>query len=135
MGLMATSEDRLRVVMEAIEKAFAARTTAELDAIMAKALHQYGITHFSMDQMRDATGAMVGIHHCGVWPEEWGAHYIEQQHYRHDRVVRHALASPAPMRWGDVSEGHDLSRAEAALFGEAKEFGLADGFVTPVHQL
>jgi DNA-binding CsgD family transcriptional regulator len=128
-------KDKLRRVSEAIERGFEARTSAELDAIMAKAFAQFGIDHFSMDQMRDSSGAMVGIHHFGNWPEDWGAHYIEQRHYRHDRVVRHALMSPSPLRWMDAQERDDISSEEARLFGEAREFGLKDGLCTPVHHL
>jgi LuxR family quorum sensing-dependent transcriptional regulator len=132
----AQQEDtRVRGAFEAIERAFSARTLAELDAVMAEAFSEFGVRHFSVDQMRDGSGALVGIHHFGDWPEDWGAHYLEQQHFRHDRVVRHAILSPSPLGWIDAQRRGDLERDERRLFGEAGEFGLRDGFITPVHQI
>lgn len=132
---MAEAEhNRVRRAFDAIERAFTARSNDELDDIITDALADFGVTHFSVDQMRDASGVMVGIHHMGKWPENWGVHYSQQEHYRHDRIVRHALATPAPLRWGDAQKRGDLSRDEARLFGEAREFGLKDGYCTPVHQ-
>jgi DNA-binding CsgD family transcriptional regulator len=128
-------QGRLRDAFAAIERAFAARTTSELDAIMGEAFAGYGVTHFSMDQMRDGAGALVGVHHFGRRPHDWGAHYVQRQHYRHDRIVRHAILSPSPVHWLDANAARDIEPEEAALFGEAREFGLRDGFVTPVHQI
>jgi LuxR family quorum sensing-dependent transcriptional regulator len=129
------SGPELTIVFEAIERAFQARTPAELDAIMAEAFALYGVSNFGVDQFRDATGALVGIHHFGRRDESWGEHYIREQHYLHDCVIRHAIFSPAPARWLQFSAAPDLTPAEARLFGEAREFGVKDGFVTPVHQI
>lgn len=126
---------KLMQAFDAIDRAFNARSPAELDAIMNAAFAAFGIAHVSVDQMRDAGGAMVGIHHFGDWPDDWGAHYIQQQHYLNDRVVRHAIMSPTPLHWLDAQCRGDLKDGERKLFDEAREFGLKDGFVTPLHQV
>jgi DNA-binding CsgD family transcriptional regulator len=128
-------DTRVRGAFEAIERAFAAHTLPELDLIMADAFAEFGVKHFSVDQMRNGSGALVGVHHFGQWPEDWGAHYLEQQHFLHDRVVRHALFSPSPLAWLEAQRRGDLKREEQRLFGEAGEFGLRDGYITPVHQV
>mgnify|MGYP001248735086 CR=1 FL=1 len=128
-------DHRLQGAFDAIDRGFAARTTAELDAIMGDAFAQFGVAWFSVDQMRDTTGTRVGHHHFGYWPEDWGAHYLRGQHWKHDRVVRHAVMSPTPMHWLEAQKRGDLCAGEARLFGEAREFGLCDGYVTPLHQL
>ena len=129
------SEAKLRGAFDAIDRAFQARSPCELDAVMNEAFAEFGVAHVSVDQMRDASGAMVGIHHFGNWPEEWGAHYVQQQHYLHDRVVRHAVMSPSPMHWLEAQRAFPLEADERRLFAEAREFGLRDGFVTPLHQV
>ncbi len=136
MGATTTtpSADKLQRAFDVIDRAFAARNSAELDAIMSTAFAQYGVDWISVDQMRDASGAMVGIHHFGRWPEDWGAHYIQQQHYLHDRVVRHAVMNPTPLHWLEAQQRGDLEDDEQRLFSEAREFGLHDGHVTPLHQ-
>jgi LuxR family transcriptional regulator, quorum-sensing system regulator LasR len=125
--------EKTQQAFDLIEEAFRARTLPELDAVMARALARFGITHFSLDQMLDANGAPAHVHHFGRRPEEWGVHYVESQHYLHDRVVRHALTSPVPIQWSKALRRGDLDCDEEQLFGEAREFGLADGLVCPVH--
>ncbi len=48
-------------------------------------------------------------------------------------MLRLPLTSPLMQRWQSVRENPDLTRAEFELFGEAGEFGLHDGYVTPLH--
>lgn len=128
-------EDRLQGAFDVIDRAFAARTGAELDQIMGEAFARFGMSWFSVDQMREPSGQKVGVHHFGRWPDDWGAHYIQQRYYLHDRVVCHALMSSSPMHWLEARKRGDLGGEEKRLFGEAREFGLADGFVTPLHQI
>lgn len=129
------SEGKLNGAFDAIDRAFAARTFADLDLIMSAAFAEFGIAYVSVDQMREPGGAILGVHHFGNWPDDWGAHYIQQQHYLHDRVVRHAIMSPTPLHWLEAQRRGDLDVCERRLFGEARDFGLKDGFVTPLHQV
>jgi LuxR family quorum sensing-dependent transcriptional regulator len=130
---MLAGERTLTQTFDVIDRAFEAKTTAELDAVIGEAFARFGVSWFSVDQMRNASGALVGLHHFGKWPDDWGAHYLEQRHYLNDRVVRHAMASPRPMHWREAKNRGDLDPEERRLFGEASEFGLKDGFVTPLH--
>jgi DNA-binding CsgD family transcriptional regulator len=133
--MLAGADQRLCGAFDVIEQASMAQTPEALDAIMAKAFAAFGIQYFSVDQMRDGAGQLVGVHHFGNWPDDWGAHYLEQQHYNHDRVVRHAILNPSPVHWLNAQSDRDMARNEKRLFGEAREFGLKDGFITPVHQI
>lgn len=134
--LVRTGQDtRLRDTADAIEEAFKTRSIAELDAVMARAFARFGIKHFSFDQMRAPSGELKGVHHFGRWQLEWGEHYLKEQHFLHDGMIRHALASPSPLRWRIAQDRRGLDPQERRLFGEAAEFGLRDGLVTPVHQL
>ena len=58
---------------------------------------------------------------------------MARQYFKHDSLLRHAMQSPLPKRWKDVLEEQSLSREEFELFGEASEFELRDGVVTPLH--
>ena len=133
--MLAGVERRLTSVFAVIEQAATAKTLDDLDAVMRRAFAQFGVEYFSVDQMRDGAGRLVGEHHFGNWPEDWGAHYLQQQHFKHDRVVRHAVLNPTPMHWLEPATQCNLDRDEKRLFGEAREFGLKDGFITPVHQV
>lgn len=135
-GMVSGGEHRLvQNVFDVIERGFAARNVEELDEIMRGAFAAYGFDRLSMDQMRDSTGALVGINHFGNPSPEWTAHYLQNQHYLNDGVVRHALTSSSPVRWTEMRAKLGLPRPEAQVFGEASEFGLRDGLVTPVHQV
>ncbi len=133
--MLARVDDRLCGVFAVIERAAAAKTLDALDAVMTKAFAEFGVDYFSVDQMRDGAGRMVGEHHLGNWPEDWGAHYLQQQHYKHDYIVKHAILSPSPKHWLAAQAEVELAPEEKRLFGEAAEFGLKDGFITPIPQV
>lgn len=132
---LGAKERRLDDVFGVIERAFAARSIEDLNEIMRGAFAKYGFDRLSMDQMRDASGALVGINHFGNPSPEWTAHYLQHRHFLRDAVIRHSLTSPSPVRWKDLSSRPGLLRPEARVFGEATEFRLRDGLVTPVHQI
>lgn len=132
---LGAQEQRLDGVFGTIERAFAARSIDELDEIMRAAFARYGFDRLSMDQMRDSTGALVGVNHFGNPSPEWTAHYLQRRHFLNDAVIRRSLASPSQVRWKEMQLAPGLLRPEAQVFGEASEFGLRDGVVTPVHQL
>ncbi|MES1156851.1 MAG: autoinducer binding domain-containing protein [Alphaproteobacteria bacterium] len=121
-------------IWDAIEQGFAARSVDELDAIMLRAAREHGVSVCSAIAMRDGEGNISVGRQFGHDHGPWSAHYRAHGYFRYDPIVRSALASPSPIRWTTVQGCAQLQPEERRLFNEAREFGLRDGFITPVHQ-
>jgi DNA-binding CsgD family transcriptional regulator len=124
---------RLQSALGAIERAFDAKTQAELDDILGAEFARFGFQQFQAGRIVDAKGNLAAMRYFGRSQAAWRDHYMARQYFRHDSMLRHAMRSPLSKRWKIVRETKDLSRPEFELFGEAGEFGLRDGIVTPLH--
>ena len=124
---------RLEAALGAVERAFAAGSQQELNAVMAAAFADFGVAHFNATRLRDSEGALAGGRHFGHAHGDWSAHYIGGQLYRRDHLIPLAIAGPSPLWWSQTKTAPTLTPKEQALYGEAGAFGMRDGFITPVH--
>jgi len=53
------------------------------------------------------------------WPDGWANHYIQKHLEKVDPMVAFAAKSLAPVRWTEVAQSHDLSKANLAFLEEA----------------
>ena len=67
--------------------------------------------------------------------EAWESHYQASGHATHDAVIHRALSTSDPIFWRDVRVAEPLAPEAVRIFNEASEFGLREGFVTPIHNL
>ncbi len=128
-----SEKETTRRALSAIERAFAAKTQAELDDIIGAEFAALGFPYFMVGEILDSQRKLSAQLYFGRNDPTWSAHYFERQHQLHDSMLRLPLMSPLMQQWQTVRERSDLSRAEFELYGEAGEFGLHDGFVTPLH--
>lgn len=65
-------------------------------------------------------------------PIQYIERYVEQNYVFRDPVVRHLRKGTRPFSWGDVREQDDLTKPEARIIDEGRDFGMNDGLVIPV---
>lgn len=68
-----------------------------------------------------------------TYPSQWTAHYLRKNYQIIDPVVREALQTPEPFRWGIGLSSRITSMVEQKLFDEAAHFGIRFGFTVPIH--
>jgi LuxR family transcriptional activator of conjugal transfer of Ti plasmids len=68
-----------------------------------------------------------------TYPTEWVTHYLDRHYEGLDPVVKQALKTPEPFRWGSGLTAGQLSSVQHELLDEASEFGIRFGFTVPIH--
>lgn len=68
-----------------------------------------------------------------TYPSSWTAHYLRNRYQIIDPVIREALQTPEPFRWGADFRAISSSKAQQQLFDEAAQFGIRVGFTVPIH--
>lgn len=67
--------------------------------------------------------------------EEWRKHYFTNNYMYHDPIVQATLQSTTGFAWSEVQPGDTLDLRSRRVMGEAREFGLGDGFTVPLATL
>lgn len=65
-------------------------------------------------------------------PTEYVSRYVEKKYTAIDPVVTELHRNLRPYSWSDVRNTRDLSKLEATIMDEAREFDVRDGFVVPL---
>jgi LuxR family transcriptional regulator, activator of conjugal transfer of Ti plasmids len=68
-----------------------------------------------------------------TYPTSWTSHYLRSNYQSIDPVVKAALQTIEPFRWGANLSSRSFSIAEQQLFDEAAQFGIKFGFTIPIH--
>ena len=66
------------------------------------------------------------------WPEGWRTRYRERGFFYRDPVVFDTLHRTDPFTWEEAHERHNMPGVDR-FFDEAREFGMHQGFVIPIH--
>ncbi|QOZ36955.1 LuxR family transcriptional regulator [Bradyrhizobium sp. CCBAU 53421] len=68
-----------------------------------------------------------------TYPTRWTTHYLDKKYQVIDPVIREALRSPEPFRWGIDFRSQTSSKEQRRLFDEAAQCGIRFGFTVPIH--
>ncbi|MCK1345142.1 LuxR family transcriptional regulator [Bradyrhizobium sp. 188] len=68
-----------------------------------------------------------------TYPSRWTAHYLRNRYQTIDPVIKQALQTSEPFRWGIDFRAKFTSMAQQQLFDEAAQFGIRVGFTVPMH--
>ncbi|MHC4050168.1 helix-turn-helix transcriptional regulator [Bradyrhizobium sp. 25ACV] len=68
-----------------------------------------------------------------TYPSRWTAHYLRNRYQTIDPIIKEALQTPEPFRWGIDFRAESTSMAQQQLFDEAAQFGIRVGFTVPIH--
>lgn len=64
---------------------------------------------------------------------KWEPHYLASDLQQHDPIIKATKTALEPFFWSDALIGKELDPNEKRVMDEASEFGLDNGFVTPMH--
>jgi LuxR family transcriptional regulator, quorum-sensing system regulator BjaR1 len=132
-GPRMASLSELTVPFEAIEAAQHVASPDDLISALRPAFHALGVDHFVYGQATTPAGVRAPLPALGVRPEGWAEHYRSAGLLARDAMYPRALRSTGPFTWSGVRETVDKAGVE--VLEEARAFGLADGFVVPIHHL
>lgn len=125
--------DLEHLVFDTIEQAHLVQDAKGLDALFAPACRRLGFSHIGAFSVREPSGRMIGQYLAGGTDRIWEDHYIQQGHFTHDAIVERLPNTLEFIVWSDLRK--EVGQDAVNIFDEAGEFGLADGFVLPLHYL
>ena len=129
------SGDISRRAFDAVAAAQHADSLSQLNVVVGAAFKGLGFDVYAGVNAVDATGRPNVEHLFGQAPEAWYAHYQECGYEKDDAIIREMLASTDPLFWSDLSNRRTITDVELRVLNEAGEFGLTNGFMTPLHNL
>jgi LuxR family quorum sensing-dependent transcriptional regulator len=101
--------------------------------LLAETLSPFGFTAFVLTRLPRPPQRVEPSILLNGWPEGWSARYAEANHYPHDPVARHCLASTEPFAWTEIPPRLWLGARAQRIANEAGAFGLNEGLCVPLH--
>jgi DNA-binding CsgD family transcriptional regulator len=123
----------METVLDTVDAIMAAPDHAAVHWLILPVLEQFGLAWYGADRIFGPGRQLDGTPLFPGRNQDWRQHYWEQGHVTRDAVIAGALAGSGPMVWCGMQAG-PLSAGAVRVFDEAREFGFADGIVTPVHR-
>lgn len=124
-----------QVALDLVQAVKAARSTAEITAVLVHAGGIFGYEHFIVAGVPQSAAEtlperLLLMH----WPEDWASRYIERAYVQHDPVMAHVRRTTTPFLWSEAPIDRDAALARQ-IMDEAASFGLAEGFCVPIHDI
>ena len=135
---MSTQEQQNLIACAAFDTIAAAQavtTIDELNAAFRNNLADLGFDIFVGLDMVDSVGRPNVRVLFGHTHEPWETHYRVNRYDRFDSMVREALYTTEPYYWSDITDSRPISPEAGRIINEAGEFGLREGFLTPLHNV
>lgn len=126
------TEAPLERAMEFIDRVENASSLEELTSWFAEAVEVFGVTHWAVAQVADSRVAGSLRVLTAQQPSEWVTNYVRRHYHKVDPVVPELFRRSSPFMWGQLRRS-DEAPTVVRLFGEIKEFGIADGLIVPWH--
>lgn len=127
--------DISRRAFDAVAAAQHANTLSELNGVVGETFKALGFEVYMGVNAVDSSGRPNVEHLFGQAPDGWYAHYQEHGYEKNDAIIREMLSSTDPLFWSDLSNRRTISDVELRVLNEAGDFGLRNGFMTPLHNL
>ncbi len=124
-----------RKTFDTVAAAQSITTVEELDKVFGDTLSNLGFDVFVGANVVDASGRPNVKILFGHTHSQWEAHYQSHRYYAHDAVIQAMLTSTEPLFWSDLPERRLVTGNERRVLDEAGDFGLKNGFMTPIHNL
>ena len=126
------SSTLIQSAFEFIERSNAIGSLKELTAEFGNRIAAHGYTSFGCAGINGPGGIVKPENFFGRPHRQWEARYFKRAYYRHDAVVRVSRISAMPFTWRQLRSDPSLRPEEARLFDEASEYGILEGFITPI---
>ena len=92
-----------------------------------------GIRYFAYHLVRVAGVGDHLVHGITTYPDDWVQRYIERDYVQTDPVVLNGLKRASPFHWDQVTAPRLMNTSQRALFREADDVEIRDGFSVPIH--
>lgn len=99
-------------------------------------LRQYSFEFYGILKQPRPHQDPMGLVLSGRWPDKWPETYIANRYVLVDPTVRHLGRATGAFRWKDALKalkGDPQRRRMEQMLKEAAKFGLADGYMFPIH--
>ncbi|WP_349963116.1 autoinducer binding domain-containing protein [Rhizobium sp. ZPR3] len=130
-----TAEPKPAYMLEEATVLIAAMESAQTEADILRQVLAYiarfGATNVlagTMPPTGQTRRQQVGHVLLNAWPNDWISRYFENDYLSHDPTIRMVREQHAPFFWRDIEGQRGQSAQAREVMGEAKEFGLREGF-------
>jgi len=130
-----THGDISRRAFDAVASAQHANTISELNGVVGETFKALGFDVYLGVNAVDPAGQPNVELLFGQAPDAWYAHYQQHGYEKSDAIIREMLSSTEPLFWSDLANRRTIAEVELRVLNEAGDFGLKDGFMTPLHNL
>jgi LuxR family transcriptional regulator, quorum-sensing system regulator BjaR1 len=110
------------------------RSLIELNDLFRPALSALGFRTFAAMRLAKPDGYVHVRILFGEGIEPWLSYYLKMGYPADDCVLEECFRTSQPFFWSDIVARGGLSSSAARILKEAREFGLHQGFVAPMHR-
>ncbi len=125
--------DVARRSFDVIAAAQKVESIEQLDVVVGAAIRELGFETFVGFEAINAEGKAGVTHLFGKGNDTWAERHRQQNFVRYDPVVREMLRSEEPLFWTDIYQRAEIGVESQLVMNEAADFGMPNGFVTPLH--
>lgn len=116
------------IAFDFVDRIHAMEGAGQVQAVFESTINRFGFTNYMCG---DILTPRVSGFAVGRWNPLWAERFEEQNYLRHDPVVLRNFRDREPFFWHD--ERPLVDGLGARIMDEGREFGMNDGFCTPVH--
>jgi LuxR family quorum sensing-dependent transcriptional regulator len=132
---MVRNPNYAQIAFDFVDAVDALETGSSILEALKSAAGQLGFDSFIVTGLPLPNRPLEPLVLLNAWPQEWFRRYIAMDYFRRDPVSQQALVTSSPFVWGEIPAVFSQSREADQLMGEAREFGLADGFCVPIYSI
>ncbi|PWV98214.1 LuxR family transcriptional regulator [Hoeflea marina] len=108
----------------------------EMIAALEQLVEQFGFTYFTLTRQVCSADDIDTLMLAGCWPQGWPEIYVQRKYAAVDPLVRYLGHCQRGYRWSEALSAfrnHPQRKRMERVMVDARKFGLADGYVFPVH--
>jgi LuxR family transcriptional regulator len=112
------------------------RSAAEVVSELEKLVRGYGFEYYGVVRQPKPDENPMNLVLTGHWPEGWPQLYIAKKYVLIDPTIRYLGQAHAGFRWRDALHAFRADphrKRMERMLGDSLRFGLADGYIFPVH--
>jgi LuxR family quorum sensing-dependent transcriptional regulator len=132
---MVRNPNYAQIAFDFVDAVAALQDGSSILKALKTAAGQLGFTSFIVTGLPLPNRPLEPLVLLNAWPQEWFRRYIAMDYFRRDPVSQQALVTSSPFVWREIPTAFSQAPEATQLMGEAREFGLADGFCVPIYSI
>ncbi len=105
----------------------------QLQSLLSSAMRMLGFDYYGLAHHVSRLVAGPGTIRISDYPQSWAEMVLANGYWTEDPVFAASEKSIAPFEWSDLPDIIELSPRQLAMIEDARDTGVGDGFVVPVH--